>query len=77
MVRKVLSRAVSWETLERIHRAGVVVGSHTASHIVLTNETPEFVHDESPEITLGTRAEIGCDGYAISPIREGSILPAL
>jgi hypothetical protein len=41
-----LSRAVSWAALERIHRAGVVVGSHTTSHIVMTNETPEFVHDE-------------------------------
>ena len=46
--------AVSWEMLDRIHRAGVVIGSHTKNHIVMTNETRECVLEEA----VGSRLEL-------------------
>jgi peptidoglycan/xylan/chitin deacetylase (PgdA/CDA1 family) len=46
--------SLSWETLERIHRAGVTVGSHTRSHVLMTNEGKERVFDEA----LGSRQDI-------------------
>jgi peptidoglycan/xylan/chitin deacetylase (PgdA/CDA1 family) len=54
------SPSVTWEELGRIHRAGIVVGSHTRTHIVMTNETCERVIAEVAgsrrdlERTLGT-----------------------
>jgi len=33
------SHSVTWETLDRIRRAGILIGSHTRTHIVMTNET--------------------------------------
>jgi peptidoglycan/xylan/chitin deacetylase (PgdA/CDA1 family) len=43
------SPSVTWEELDRIRRAGIVVGSHTRTHIVMTNETRERVIDEAAE----------------------------
>jgi peptidoglycan/xylan/chitin deacetylase (PgdA/CDA1 family) len=48
------SPSVTWEELERIRRAGIVVGSHTRTHIVMTNETRERVIDEA----AGSRQEL-------------------
>lgn len=48
------SPSVTWEELDRIRRAGIVVGSHTRTHIVMTNETRERVIDEA----VGSRQEI-------------------
>jgi peptidoglycan/xylan/chitin deacetylase (PgdA/CDA1 family) len=48
------SPSVTWEELERIRRAGIVVGSHTRTHIVMTNETRERVIDEA----VGSRREL-------------------
>lgn len=39
-------RALTWEMLGDMHRAGVIIGSHTRSHAVLPNESPEKVLDE-------------------------------
>jgi peptidoglycan/xylan/chitin deacetylase (PgdA/CDA1 family) len=47
-------RPLSWETLERIHRSGVTIGSHTRSHILLTNETQPRLNGE----VIGSRKEI-------------------
>lgn len=41
------SPSVTWEQLERIRRAGIVVGSHTRNHIVMTNESHERMVDEA------------------------------
>ena len=49
-----VSPSVSWQTLDRIRRAGVAIGSHTKSHIVMTNETRECVIDE----VKGSRREL-------------------
>jgi peptidoglycan/xylan/chitin deacetylase (PgdA/CDA1 family) len=40
-------RSLSWEALERIHRAAVTVGSHTRSHVVMPNETRSRVMHEA------------------------------
>jgi peptidoglycan/xylan/chitin deacetylase (PgdA/CDA1 family) len=41
------SPSVTWEQLERIRRAGIVVGSHTRNHVVMTNENRERMTDEA------------------------------
>jgi peptidoglycan/xylan/chitin deacetylase (PgdA/CDA1 family) len=48
------THSLSWETLERIHRSGIVVGSHTKTHVVMTNETSACVLEE----TAGSRQEL-------------------
>jgi peptidoglycan/xylan/chitin deacetylase (PgdA/CDA1 family) len=48
------SYSVTWETLERIQRAGVVIGSHTKTHVVMTKETRECVVEEA----AGSRWEL-------------------
>jgi len=40
--------------LERIRGAGVVIGSHTKTHVVMTNETHECLIDEA----MGSRQEL-------------------
>jgi peptidoglycan/xylan/chitin deacetylase (PgdA/CDA1 family) len=40
-------RSLSWEALERIHRAGVTVGSHTRTHVVMPNESGTRVMHEA------------------------------
>jgi peptidoglycan/xylan/chitin deacetylase (PgdA/CDA1 family) len=39
-------RAMSWEMLAEMQRAGFTIGSHTRTHAVLTNECREQVYDE-------------------------------
>ncbi len=54
-------RALSWEMLRELQRAGITIGSHTRTHAVLPNESPEKVLDEVEgsrlelERRLGTR----------------------
>jgi peptidoglycan/xylan/chitin deacetylase (PgdA/CDA1 family) len=48
------SYSVTWEMLDRIRRAGIVIGSHTKTHVVLTHETPECVVEE----VVGSRQEL-------------------
>jgi peptidoglycan/xylan/chitin deacetylase (PgdA/CDA1 family) len=39
-------RAVTWEMIAAMHRAGVTIGSHTKTHAELINETPQKILDE-------------------------------
>jgi peptidoglycan/xylan/chitin deacetylase (PgdA/CDA1 family) len=48
------THSLNWETLGRIHHSGIVVGSHTKTHVVMTNETSACVLDE----TTGSRQEL-------------------
>jgi len=41
--------SLTWEMLHRMQQAGVTVGSHTRSHIVMTNESGERVANEVTE----------------------------
>jgi peptidoglycan/xylan/chitin deacetylase (PgdA/CDA1 family) len=52
-------RALSWDMLRDMHRAGVIIGSHTRTHAVLPNESPEKVLDEieGSRIALERRLE--------------------
>jgi peptidoglycan/xylan/chitin deacetylase (PgdA/CDA1 family) len=47
-------RSLSWETLNRVRRSGVTVGSHTRSHVLMTNETSSRATEEA----AGSREEI-------------------
>lgn len=55
------SRSVTWEELDRIRRAGIVVGSHTRTHIVMTNETRERVIDEAAESRRELERRLGAE----------------
>jgi peptidoglycan/xylan/chitin deacetylase (PgdA/CDA1 family) len=48
------SPSVSWDVLDRIRRAGVVIGSHTQTHAVMTNENCDRVIEEA----AGSRLEL-------------------
>jgi len=39
-------RSLTWDKVLTMHRAGVVIGSHTRTHAVLTTEAPEKIHEE-------------------------------
>ena len=39
--------SLSWEELERVHRAGITVGSHTRTHVLMPNETRSRVMEEA------------------------------
>jgi peptidoglycan/xylan/chitin deacetylase (PgdA/CDA1 family) len=39
-------RPLGWEMLAAMRDAGIVIGSHTRTHALLTNESPERVRDE-------------------------------
>jgi peptidoglycan/xylan/chitin deacetylase (PgdA/CDA1 family) len=47
-------RPLTWEMVGEMHRAGLTIGSHTRSHALLTNESPERVRDE----LWGSRLEL-------------------
>lgn len=61
-----LSPAVTWDVLKRIQRAGVVIGSHTRSHVVMPNETVGRVFEETRESrrTLESKLGIGIVHFA-------------
>jgi peptidoglycan/xylan/chitin deacetylase (PgdA/CDA1 family) len=46
--------SVTWEMLDRIRRAGVIVGSHTKTHALLANESAARVREEA----TGSRAQL-------------------
>ena len=46
--------SLTWEMLEEICRAGITIGSHTRTHVLMTNESRERVQEE----LSGSRAEI-------------------
>jgi peptidoglycan/xylan/chitin deacetylase (PgdA/CDA1 family) len=39
-------RTVTWQMVERMHQAGVTIGSHTRTHVWLANESDDKVLDE-------------------------------
>jgi peptidoglycan/xylan/chitin deacetylase (PgdA/CDA1 family) len=39
-------RSLTWETIDRLHRAGITIGSHTRTHVLMTNESAQRVTDE-------------------------------
>jgi peptidoglycan/xylan/chitin deacetylase (PgdA/CDA1 family) len=47
-------RPLTWEMVGEMHQAGMTIGSHTRSHALLTQESPERVRDE----VLGSRLEL-------------------
>lgn len=46
--------SLAWETVNRISRAGVIIGSHTKTHTLMTNERPDRIAQELTD----SRAEI-------------------
>jgi peptidoglycan/xylan/chitin deacetylase (PgdA/CDA1 family) len=46
--------SLTWEMLERIQRAGMTIGSHTRTHVLMTNENGQRVANE----VTGSREEI-------------------
>ena len=46
--------SLTWEMLDEIHRAGVTIGSHTRTHVLMTNESSQRVAEE----VTGSRKEI-------------------
>jgi peptidoglycan/xylan/chitin deacetylase (PgdA/CDA1 family) len=48
------SYSVTWEMLERMQKAGAIVGSHTKTHPLMANETAARMQEEA----AGSRAEI-------------------
>jgi peptidoglycan/xylan/chitin deacetylase (PgdA/CDA1 family) len=59
-------RSLTWEMLDEMHRAGVVIGSHTRTHAVLPNESPEKVLEEieGSRIELERRLKISVRHFA-------------
>ena len=39
--------SLTWETIDRIQRAGMTIGSHTRTHVVMTNESQQRVAEEA------------------------------
>lgn len=56
--------SLDWETLARIQRAGITIGSHTKSHALLTSESAGTVREE----VLESRQEI--EGRLGIPVRH-------
>jgi len=47
-------RSLTWDQLERLHKAGITIGSHTRTHVLLPNERKARVIEE----IAGSRADI-------------------
>lgn len=52
-------RPMTWDMLKEMRRAGIVVGSHTKSHCLLTNESPAKVIEETVESRQVLAANLG------------------
>jgi peptidoglycan/xylan/chitin deacetylase (PgdA/CDA1 family) len=48
------SRSVTWEMIEEMKRAGITIGSHTKTHVLLPNESAQVVTQE----TAGSRTTL-------------------
>jgi peptidoglycan/xylan/chitin deacetylase (PgdA/CDA1 family) len=51
--------SLTWEMADRMQRAGVTIGSHTRTHIVMTNETGQRVADEVTGSKEAIEARLG------------------
>lgn len=49
---------LSWEMLERLQRAGITIGSHTKSHVLLTSECDPLVREETRESRMEIEAKL-------------------
>jgi peptidoglycan/xylan/chitin deacetylase (PgdA/CDA1 family) len=47
-------RALTWQEIRKMHRGGVIIGSHTRTHAVLPNESAEKIFAE----VEGSRSEL-------------------
>jgi peptidoglycan/xylan/chitin deacetylase (PgdA/CDA1 family) len=67
---------MTWEMIETMHRAGMTIGSHTASHCVLPSETPENAYAElvSSKQILEARLHATVDHFAYP---DGRFNPAV
>jgi peptidoglycan/xylan/chitin deacetylase (PgdA/CDA1 family) len=52
-------RALTWDMVDEMIRAGVAIGSHTKSHVLLTNESAARVRDETLDSRLQLERRIG------------------
>jgi peptidoglycan/xylan/chitin deacetylase (PgdA/CDA1 family) len=57
---------LTWQMLGEMRRAGMTIGSHTRSHVLLTNETPGRIHDEltTSRAILEQRLNTAVDHFA-------------
>ncbi len=55
---------LTWEMVEEVHRAGITVGSHTHTHIVMTRESRNQSVDEAVESRWALQSRLG------TPIRH-------
>jgi len=67
---------MTWEMIETMHRKGMTIGSHTASHCVLPSETPENAYSElvNSKQTLETRLGTPVNHFAYP---DGRFNPAV
>lgn len=59
-------RLMTWEMLAELEQAGIAVGSHTRSHVLLTNETADRVRDEVQGSLRELRLRLGPGPRAFS-----------
>jgi peptidoglycan/xylan/chitin deacetylase (PgdA/CDA1 family) len=52
-------RSLSWEQLARVQASGFTVGSHTCTHVLMTNETAERVRNEAAESRRDIQSSLG------------------
>jgi len=69
-------RSLTWDMVGDMHRAGITIGSHTRSHVLLTHESRERVHEELRTSRLALEARLG------APVRhlaypDGRFSPAV
>jgi peptidoglycan/xylan/chitin deacetylase (PgdA/CDA1 family) len=67
---------MTWEMIETIHRSGMTIGSHTASHCILPSETAENAYAElvSSKQTLEARLRTTVNHFAYP---DGRFNPAV
>jgi peptidoglycan/xylan/chitin deacetylase (PgdA/CDA1 family) len=51
--------SLTWEMLQDIRRAGITVGSHTQTHVLMTNESRERIKEEVAESRLRIERKLG------------------
>ena len=67
---------MTWEMIETMHRSGMTIGSHTASHCLLPSETPKNAHVElvSSKQTIESRLRVTVNHFAYP---DGRFNPAV
>ena len=52
---------LTWEMIRRIHRSGITIGSHTKTHILMPNESPQRVTEEASESRSELERRLGAE----------------